>query len=530
MKKTIISKFRDLSIKVKLLAAIYLIMAVGTSIFAISALIGLREIAFEQFKYTAKSTTVLLSKNLSLGFDINNAFSLTRIMDAYKESDENIKSLSVINRSYLVTGSIDDSLVGQNVKTESIVIAIQKGITIERSTIYKSEPVIEIITPIFTGSNKTIGVVRILYSLKRVDGLIYKEALELFVVILILSVPLILSAIFIVNSAIIGPIRKVIQTANQIVVGKDLAQVIKVKNNDEIGELGLAFNKMISDLREMIGRVKDVARVLNVSSSQILASAKQQASGATEQAASVGQTAATIEELAIASRRISEDSSNVVQVAEKTLGSAQESQNIAKNTTEGVFKIREETELNAQKILTLGRKSQQIGSVLEIIKDVADQTNMLALNAAIEAARAGESGKGFGVVATEIRKLAEHVVDSAKQIEEIIEEIQATTNVAVISTEKSMKNAESGVELTQKTKEELQKILDMIEETTESAERISITIRQQQSANDQVADAMKEISNVAQQNAAASSQAISSAKELNRLSEDLQSMVNRYNV
>jgi methyl-accepting chemotaxis protein len=505
-------------------------MAIGTIVFAASALIGLRGMALEQFKHTAKSITVLLSRSLALGFDVNDAFSLTRIMSAHKESDNQIKGLTVINKSYLITGSIDESLVGQKLKEERVVSAIQKGIMVEKLVTYKNEPVIEVVAPILTGSNKVIGAVRVLYSVKEIDGLIYKEGLELFIIILILAAPLLLSVIFIVNIAIIGPIRKVVQSANQIIVSKDLAQEIKIKNNDEIGELGLAFNKMVGDLREMIGHVKHAARLLNVSSSQFLVSAKQQANGATEQAASVGQTAATIEELAIASRRISEDSSNVVRAAEKTLGSVHEGQGIAKSTTEGVFKIREETELNAQKILTLGRKSQQIGSVLEIIKDVADQTNMLALNAAIEAARAGESGKGFGIVATEIRKLAEHVVDSAKQIEEIIGEIQTTTNVAVISTEKSIKNAKSGVELTQKTKDELQKIFDMVEQTTESAERISITIKQQQSANDQVANAMKEISSVAQQNAAASSQAISSAKELNKLSEDLQGLVDNYSV
>ncbi|MBI4743890.1 MAG: hypothetical protein HY776_03585 [Actinobacteria bacterium] len=532
MKKSTISRLRDVSIKIKILGPMYLIMMIGTVVFGVSILFHLRTVSFAQTKSTANDLAVLLSKDISVGFDVNDIFGLSRIVDEYQKTDADLKDIGIVNKSYLVTGATNNDLIGQKLKTKEIVLAIQEG----KKTIKLSEDsageVVEVVVPVFPGTEtkKVVGAVRMLYSLSHIYTFIFDTVKRMIFFILILAPPIFMITIFVINIAITEPVKRIIQSANKIINERDLIQKIEIKNYDEIGELAVIFNKTVKSLRDLIDRIKRGADLLNESSVQILASSEQQANGAIKQAASITEATSTIEELAIASRRISEDSGKVVRVAESTLESVRNGQNTTRDAIGSVFKIKEEAELNAQKILVLGRKSQQIGSVLEIITDVADQTNMLALNAAIEAARAGEFGKGFGVVAEEVRKLAEHVVESARQIERIISEIQAMTNVAVMSTEKNVKSAEEGAELSRKIEDELQKILNMIEQTTESAESISITTRQQQSANDQTVSAMREISSIAQQSAAMSSQAISSTEELSRFAKELEEMVGSYKI
>ncbi len=156
----------------------------------------------------------------------------------------------------------------------------------------------------------------------------------------------------------------------------------------------------------------------------------EQASGAAQQAAAVTETSATVEELAQTSKQIAENSQSVAAIAERTLASAEEGMQTVADTADGIEEIRESTQAASDRILALGERSQEIGRVLVIIDDIAEQTKILALNAAIEAARAGEAGKGFAVVAEEIRKLADSVTESTSEIGRVVREIQSSRIVA----------------------------------------------------------------------------------------------------
>jgi methyl-accepting chemotaxis protein len=158
--------------------------------------------------------------------------------------------------------------------------------------------------------------------------------------------------------------------------------------------------------------------------------------------------------------------------------------------------------------------------VLTIINNIADQTKILALNAAIEAARAGEAGKGFSVVAVEIRKLAMSVVDSTREIEAIMTEIQSAANDLVISTEQELKQVSAGVDLAQVTGESFDQILQAIEQTAVAAKEISAATQQQRSATDQVVKAMREVAAVAQQTAAGSKQVAAAAEQLSQIARE----------
>ncbi|MBN2404810.1 MAG: methyl-accepting chemotaxis protein [Coriobacteriia bacterium] len=279
--------------------------------------------------------------------------------------------------------------------------------------------------------------------------------------------------------------------------------------------------RVFANVTSLLDQISAANTNIRALTSQVLAATEQQASGAAEQAAAVTQTSATVEELAQTSSQIADNSSAVVRVAERTLASAEDGMRAVAETAAGIEEIRLSTQQSSDRILTLGERSQEIGRVLSIIDEIAEQTKILALNAAIEAARAGEAGKGFSVVAEEIRKLADSVTESTQEIDRVVREIQASTSALVMSTEKAAKKVAEGKDRAQSTADSLERIVSQVEETTDAAKQISIATQQQRTASDQVVVSMKEVAIVSQQAAQASHQISSAMTELNTLVDSL---------
>ncbi|MFP3870979.1 MAG: methyl-accepting chemotaxis protein [Syntrophobacteria bacterium] len=311
----------------------------------------------------------------------------------------------------------------------------------------------------------------------------------------------------------------------QRIAGGDFSQRVAFP-----GPFGEAINTMVTNLGDMTRQSQEAASRIGNSSSEIVAAAQQQASGATQQAASVSETTAAMEELSTTARQIAENSNAVTTVAEETLRSAQEGQELMEESTEGMALIRSKSEMSSRKILDLGERTQQIGEVIDIINEIAVETKMLSLNAAIEAAKAGDAGKGFSVVAGEIRRLAEDVVKSTGTIRDVLLEIQSAANDSVLAAEENVKGVEQGAERLHRVRGALENIIAMAEQTAESARQISVATNQQKEASEQVVGTMREISRVTQQTADTAKHSISSASDLNRLAEELRTRVSRFNV
>ena len=328
-----------------------------------------------------------------------------------------------------------------------------------------------------------------------------------------------LIVIFAMVRKFMRPLKEVVESVRAACQG-EIGVKVSVSTKDEIGTLATSYNQMLDLIVYLVRQTQESSRRLSQSSNEILSATEQQASGSAEQAASISQTTATMEELASTYRQIAENADQVVTMAEASLGSAESGQQAVSNTLSAMEHIKTRTQSSANKILALGERSQQIGQVLSIINSIADQTKILALNAAIEAARAGDAGKGFSVVAIEIRKLAESVVASTSEIGTIMTEIQSSANDLVISTEQELKQVQSGVELAHTTGESLDRILDLVEQTTIAAKEISAATQQQKSATDQVVKAMREVAAVAQQTAAGSRQVASAAEALSGMAKE----------
>ncbi len=348
------------------------------------------------------------------------------------------------------------------------------------------------------------------------------QAVQDFAMLMALSLVLLVSWGFILyymGRKFVGPLNAVVDSVRSACQG-EIGRKVDVKSEDEIGVLAQSYNQMLDLIIYLIRQTQESSKRLSQSASDILSATEQQASGAAEQAASISQTTATMEELASTYRQIAENANQVVSMAEASLGSAENGQQAVMNTLTAMEEIKGRTQQSANKILTLGERSQQIGQVLAIINSIADQTKILALNAAIEAARAGEAGKGFSVVAIEIRKLAESVVDSTSEISTIMNEIQSSANELVMSTEQELKHVQGGVDLAHTTGDSLDQILEMVEQTTVAAKEISAATQQQKSATDQVVKAMREVATVAQQTAAGSKQVAGAAEQLSAMAKE----------
>ncbi len=310
------------------------------------------------------------------------------------------------------------------------------------------------------------------------------------------------------------------------------AQVIADGNLSErvLGEGALVhtFNKMVANLNSLVLHLRETGLRISSASEQILSASQEQASGAAEQAAGVNEITATVEELSATSKQIADNSDFVVNLAEKALETAKAGESVVNEVIAGIDSIKTTTEASTQKIVHLGEKSQRIGEVIEIISNIADQTNLLSLNAAIIAAQAGEEGKGFTVVANEIKELSERTAASTKEIKNFVKEIQKSAEDSSQATAENRRNVENGVGLAIRVRNSFNEILQTTKQTTEAAHQISISTQQQTSASKQLVSAIKEIAVVSQQAAAGTNETIASASDLTKLSEQLKKTIIRF--
>jgi methyl-accepting chemotaxis protein len=261
------------------------------------------------------------------------------------------------------------------------------------------------------------------------------------------------------------------------------------------------------------------------SSAELQATANQQATGAKEQATSMNEIATTISELLATSRQIAESAQRVAQIADQTTKSARSGDGTVIKANASIASIRQQMDLIVSHMLDLGKKSQQIGSVLDIVSELAEQTNILAINATIEATGAGEAGKRFAVVADEIRKLADRVTGSTKEIRTLIDDVRSAVNASVMTTETGSKSVDSGSRQFDEVASAFKQIAELVVTTTEASREIELSTKQQSSAVEQVNVAITNAAQATKENEASSTQVLQTSAQLASLSRDLLRLV-----
>jgi methyl-accepting chemotaxis protein len=273
------------------------------------------------------------------------------------------------------------------------------------------------------------------------------------------------------------------------------------------------------------GQIGAAVQHVQSSSAELQSAANQQASGAKESSTAMTEITTTISELLATSRQIAESAQRVSHVAEETSSAARAGDQTVQKTHESVSGIKRQVDLIVTHMLDLGKKSQQIGGILEIINELAEQTNILAINATIEASGAGDAGKRFGVVADEIRKLADRVGGSTKEIRLLIEEIRAAVNTTVMATEGGSKAVDLGARQFAEVTAALSQITELLGTTTEAAREIELSTKQQATAVAQINAAVSDIAKASKETELSANQTLQTAGQLAGLSRELTRLI-----
>lgn len=333
---------------------------------------------------------------------------------------------------------------------------------------------------------------------------------------------------FLVSRFIAGPIEAITATLRNF--KNDLTVTVPVTSADEVGELACWFNEHIDSLHLIIGKVSGITEKIYTHTGAIALTMDQQSGFSTQLSSSVVEISSTMEEFTSTASQIAQHSQSVVERADKTLTDTKHGAAEVENLSFKVNDVSHNIQTNLNEIVELGKKSKEINKVMEIINTIANQTKLIAFNAALEAASAGESGKRFGVVAVEIRRLADSVVESTAEIEGKITEILDSVNRLVMSSEKSFELIQEGQEYAAHTVSMLIESVDGVEETTDAARQISLSTQQQQIASSQVVLALKDIEQGVRFATDSIHQTNGVTDELLELAEELKKMVTMFKV
>ncbi|MDI6727620.1 MAG: methyl-accepting chemotaxis protein [Thermodesulfovibrionales bacterium] len=312
------------------------------------------------------------------------------------------------------------------------------------------------------------------------------------------------------------------------IAGGDFTVDIKSDRKDEIGELLNSVDSMKLNLKENILRISDASNHLSSASEELSATVQQMAKRVDEQAVRANQVATAGTEMSQTVVEIAKNASNIASSATDALSVANDGEDVVNRTVNEVQEIANKVSDTSHVVQSLGERSRQIGEIVDVIKDIADQTNLLALNAAIEAARAGEQGRGFAVVADEVRKLAEKTTKATTEIGGMIKTIQEETNGAVSAMDESLQKVETGVALSTGAGNALLKIVDSVNSLQSMVQHIASATEEMSTVSEQISGDIDVVANVSKETASASDQIAQASQDLAGLSTDLKGIVSQF--
>jgi len=353
-----------------------------------------------------------------------------------------------------------------------------------------------------------------------------RSRLVMLASIVIVVISALLVGVLIANS-VSRPLQSVFGTLKEV-AGGDLRARSGITSRDEMGMLAREVNETAQKLDSIISMVASNSEHVASAAIELHATAAEMATGAEQMAAQAGTVATAGEEMSATSGDIAQNCHSAADEALRASQTAQAGAAVVENTVQVMSRIAGRVKDTAKTVESLGARSDQIGEIIGTIQDIADQTNLLALNAAIEAARAGEQGRGFAVVADEVRALAERTTKATREIGEMIKAIQTETKGAVIAMEEGVREVEQGTSEAARSGEALQAILEQINAVNMQVSQIATAAEEQTATTAEISTNIQQINEVVHHTSRGAHESVTAANQLSNLSEELQRLVGQF--
>ena len=327
------------------------------------------------------------------------------------------------------------------------------------------------------------------------------------------------------------PLGQLVHGLRDIAEGDgDLTRRVDERRADELGEVGYWFNRLMDRIHGMIVQLSGASRDVTDGVARIAASNAQIESGMVEQSDQTQQVSSAIEEMSSSIHDVSRQTSEAATAAVQAGETATDGQETVQGLVTRMHEVAASVERASEAVTALGRSGEQIGEIISMIDGIAEQTNLLALNAAIEAARAGEQGRGFAVVADEVRSLSQRTVDATRQVSEALQQIQERTDTAVTGMEQSSGQVNEGLGQAEAAGAALQRIVEKAQSVAENVQSIATAAEQQSNVAAEIAQNVDAVNQVTQQTSGGVNQAAQTAQQLRREAEGLQALVQQFKI
>ena len=374
------------------------------------------------------------------------------------------------------------------------------------------------------------------YSNANATGFFKKAQKEGESSVIIMSSIILVSALsgialaFFIGRSIINPVNNLRNTIAEIEENSDLTRRIEIISNDEIGATAVTFNNMLEKFEALIQQVYSSAAQLATASEEVSSVASDSATNVEKQRMETDQVATAINEMTATVQEVAQNAQSASGAAASADNEAQSGKTVVNQTADAIAQLATEVDNAANVIHGVEQDSESIGSVLDVIKGIAEQTNLLALNAAIEAARAGEQGRGFAVVADEVRTLASRTQESTTEIETMIAKLQTGSKQAVEVMEQGREQANKGTEMAREAAESLDAIARAVSSINEMNTQIAAAAEEQTTVSEEINKSVVNISQISEQTANGAEQTTSASTDLSRLASDLQQLVGQFKI